>query len=182
MKQTDLKPLDMKPADMKQTSMKQTDMKQTCMKLASMKPTDMKPTDMKQADMKQTCRKQTDMKPIDMKPTGMKQPILLSSTSHQMELPFIPPELLEAKLFAELLPCELSLYRQAFGALRSVSRQWLSLQMLRYRRLGKLPQEGNRNVFVEDIFYTLVDAYDGMLEERAEREYIVSEGKFNKFS
>ncbi len=99
----------------------------------------------------------------------------------QNYLPFIPPKLLEAKLFAELLPCELSLYRQAFGTLRSSSRQWLSLQLLRYRHQGKLPEEGNRNVFVEDIFYTLVDAYDGMLDERAEREQIVSEGKFTKY-
>lgn len=92
-------------------------------------------------------------------------------------LPFIDHDRLEATLFADLQPQEHQLYKDAFSSLRYASRVWLSLALLRYRKLGQLPKVANRNPFVHDIFLSLVQAYDGMKDAELEKQTDAIEGK-----
>lgn len=90
---------------------------------------------------------------------------------------YMEPELIQATLFSELNDCEFDLYRQVFGCLRYPSRQWLALNILRYRRYGVMPKEMNRNFMMNDAFQTLVDAYDGMKEAELEKQTDAIEGR-----
>ena len=92
-------------------------------------------------------------------------------------LPFIEYDRLEQTLFNNLQPQEFNLYKDAFAALRHSSRIWLSLAMLRYRILGKMPVVPNRNHFVHDIFLSLVQAYDGIKEAEQEKLTDTIKGK-----
>lgn len=92
-------------------------------------------------------------------------------------IPFIEPEMIQPTLFNELKDSERDLYRQVFGCLRYPSRQWLALNILRYRRIGVKPVEMNRNFFMNEAFQTLVDAYDGMKEAEQEKLTDTIQGK-----
>lgn len=86
------------------------------------------------------------------------------------KLPYIPASQLEETLFEELDPREYPLYKAAFGCLRPSSRKWLCIAMLYYRKFGSMPTEPNLNCFVQDIFLSLCEAFDGLKEADAERE------------
>lgn len=96
-------------------------------------------------------------------------------------LPYIDHDRLEATLFNDLRPQELKLYKDAFSSLRYASRIWLSLAILRYRKLGQMPSVPNKNPFVHDIFLSLVQAYDGMKDAESEKQTDTIQGKA-KFS